>query len=117
MSQEKSWEWMEGDRVKIYINNILWMFVFFAQHSGMCRITFKTAICPLHERLERAFYVFTAAMAYHLALRGQCPLPPVLWEVENNALRLAVGWLNGFGLMFIGYSTCLIDHWFIFGFT
>ena len=66
LSSEKSD--MSQSRVEILKNNILWVCVFFLQHSGMKSQKFKNLY--KNERLERGLYVLCSSVILYLALKN-----------------------------------------------
>lgn len=91
--------------------------LFAVQHSVMARRGFKrwwTRLVP--EPVERSTYVLAASAALALLLWQWRPIAePVLWSVSDPVGRTAlhgVFWL-GWGVLLI--STCLINHFELFG--
>ncbi len=91
--------------------------VFAIQHSVMARRGFKrawTRVVPAV--VERATYVLAASAALALVLWQWRPIAaPMLWTMQNPTARLAlqaVFW-TGWGVVLA--SSCLIDHFELFG--
>lgn len=90
--------------------------LFGIQHSVMARKGFKAAwnnIIP--EPIERSLYCLASAVVLGLLYRFWHPIPAVIWEVSNPALRSVIWalFLSGFGIVFI--STWLLNHFELFG--
>ena len=89
--------------------------LFGVQHSVMARPAFKkvlTRVVP--QPLERATYVLASSAACVLLVAAWRPIPVALWHAEGViAGALQIGALLGFGIVL--YSTCLIDHFDLFG--
>ncbi len=96
--------------------NLALLAVFAVQHSVMARPAFKrwwTRFVP--EPVERATYVLLSSAALALLYWQWQPIGGVLWDVRDPAGRTALQglYLGGWGLLL--YSTCLIDHFDLFG--
>ena len=97
--------------------NLLLLGVFAVQHSVMARPAFKRAwVRVIPPVIERSTYVLAASAALALLLWQWRPIPtPVIWSIEQPALRSIViiaFWL-GWGVLLI--STFLINHFELFG--
>jgi len=96
--------------------NALLMSLFAIQHSVMARPRFKqwwTRFVP--KSIERTTYVLLASLVLLLLFWQWCPIPVVVWQIEQPQIAAAVtalsflGWLIAFG------STFLINHFELFG--
>lgn len=90
--------------------------LFALQHSVMARPGFKrwwTKFVP--EPIERSTYVLLASICLIILFTYWQPLGGVVWQVESEALRIALIsiCLLGFGIVLI--STFLINHFDLFG--
>lgn len=90
--------------------------VFALQHSAMARPAFKRAWTRIVPRsAERSTYVLFTVAALVLLVAGWQPLPHVLFRIEDEAARAAIYGVFGLGVGLVLYSTCLIDHFDLFG--
>lgn len=90
--------------------------IFAIQHSVMARPAFKrlwTRVVP--ECVERSTYVMASNLAMILVFAFWQPIPGQLWTVESTFMRTVIYaiFFAGWGLIF--YSTCLINHFDLFG--
>jgi methanethiol S-methyltransferase len=96
--------------------NVLLLAAFAVQHTVMARPGFKTwwtRYVPWC--VERSTYVLLATALLAIMAWQWRPLPAVVWQVENGALAVLLSGLSlaGWGIVLI--STCLIDHFELFG--
>jgi protein-S-isoprenylcysteine O-methyltransferase Ste14 len=90
--------------------------LFAAQHSLMARHWFKrawTRIVP--EPVERATYVLFSSLALVLLFWQWRPMGSVIWSVESLVGRWVIHGFYFFGWLLLLVSTCLIDHFDLFG--
>jgi protein-S-isoprenylcysteine O-methyltransferase Ste14 len=90
--------------------------VFALQHSVMARPAFKrwwTRIVP--EPVERSTYVLFATLALALLLWQWRPIPALVWDVQAPAAAFALAVLFWLGWVVVFVSTCLINHFELFG--
>jgi len=105
-----------GSFVASVLGNGLLLTLFALQHSGMARPTFKkwwTQFVP--EPMERSVYVLASCLGMILIFHFWQPMGTVIWQVENT-----IGWsmltaLFAIGWMTVFYSTCLLNHFELFG--
>ena len=89
--------------------------LFAVQHSGMARPAFKrwwTRIVP--EAAERSTYVLISSLLLAALFAWWQPIGGTVWETHGWARGLVLA-LYGLGWAVLFYSTCLIDHFDLFG--
>lgn len=89
---------------------------FAVQHSGMARPAFKrwwTRIVP--EAAERSTYVLVSSLLMIVLFVLWQPIGGVVWDVGAGLGRHIVIGVYLFGWVLLLYSTCLIDHFDLFG--
>ena len=96
--------------------NVLLLGIFAVQHTIMARRGFKewwTRICPVP--MERSTFVLITSLLLILMVVEWRPLPEVIWNVGNEAVRgvIWVAFAAGWGIVLL--STFLIDHFDLFG--
>jgi protein-S-isoprenylcysteine O-methyltransferase Ste14 len=90
--------------------------IFAVQHSVMARSWFKrawTRVIP--EPVERATYVLSSSVALLLLFWQWRPIGGLVWLVESPGVRWAIHGLYVSGWVLLLVSTCLIDHFDLFG--
>lgn len=90
--------------------------LFGLQHSVMARKGFKdwwTKLVP--PPVERSTYVLFSSVMLGLLIWYWQPMPGLVWSVEQLAGRLLIYALFLFGVAMFLISTCLIDHFELFG--
>jgi methanethiol S-methyltransferase len=90
--------------------------LFALQHSVMARPAFKrvwTRIIP--ESAERSTYTLLSSLALILLFWLWSPIGGVVWNVQNEAARIALYAAYAFGWALLLYTTFLLNHFDLFG--
>lgn len=90
--------------------------LFGLQHSVMARPAFKrmwTRMVP--EPIERSTYVLLSSLALILLMHQWRPMTATLWSVESTIGMTVMYALFGMGWLTVLVSTCLINHFDLFG--
>ena len=106
----------QGSLTMALVVNCLLLTAFAVQHSGMARPSFKkwwTKIVP--KPIERSTYVLFSNIAMILLFWLWQPMGGVVWQVENEVIRIFVYVMFACGWVTILYSTMLISHFDLFG--
>jgi protein-S-isoprenylcysteine O-methyltransferase Ste14 len=105
------------DPIGIALAADLGLIVLFAlQHSGMARPGFKrwwTRYVP--EPAERSSYVLLSSVALLVLFWFWRPVGGVIWLIEHRLVRAALHTVFGLGWVLVLASTCLINHFDLFG--
>jgi len=99
----------------LFINTLL-LVVFAVQHSVMARPWFKrawTRIVPV--AAERSTYVLFSSLALILLFALWQPMGGIIWNLQNEAARIALYSAYGLGWLLVLVSTFAIDHFDLFG--
>jgi len=90
--------------------------LFGLQHSVMARPAFKarwTRIVP--PPAERSVYVLAASIALMILFIGWHPIPQIVWNVSNSAVKAIIWAIFWIGWATVLISTFLINHFELFG--
>jgi methanethiol S-methyltransferase len=90
--------------------------LFALQHSVMARPAFKrvwTRIIP--ESAERSTYTLLSSVALILLFWFWSPIGGMVWNVQNEAARIALYTAYAFGWALLLYTTFLLNHFDLFG--
>ena len=90
--------------------------LFGLQHSVLARPSFKprwTRIVP--PPAERSVYVLAASIALMILFIGWHPIPQIVWNVSNSALKAIIWVIFWIGWATVLISTFLINHFELFG--
>jgi protein-S-isoprenylcysteine O-methyltransferase Ste14 len=96
--------------------NLALLSLFAVQHSVMARQGFKRVLTRMiAPAAERSTYVLASSLALILLFWQWQPLGGVVWDVHNEAGRLALyaGFAFGWGLVLL--ATVVINHFDLFG--
>lgn len=96
--------------------NLLLLFLFGLQHSGMARPAFKRWVTRLISNgAERSTYVFVSSVTFVTMMALWQPMGGLVWQVDDPVSIIAVRtvYFSGWALMIT--ATYLIDHWELFG--
>jgi protein-S-isoprenylcysteine O-methyltransferase Ste14 len=90
--------------------------LFAVQHSVMARPWFKRAWTQLvPSQIERSTYVLFSSLAMILLFWAWQPIGGVVWNVENEAVRIVLYSLCAAGFLIVLLSTFLLNHFDLFG--
>jgi protein-S-isoprenylcysteine O-methyltransferase Ste14 len=107
----------QGPLAWAVVCNVLLISLFGLQHSVMARPAFKrwwTRLVPAP--IERSTYVLIASLLLGLVMWQWRPIPePVLWDIQQASARTAIVALFWAGWEVILASTCMINHFELFG--
>ena len=98
------------------LTNIALLVGFAIQHSGMARPAFKQWLNRfMPQQIERSTYVLMSSLAVTGIMILWQPMGGLVWQVDNTVAATAIRavYFAGWGVMII--STCLINHWDLFG--
>jgi protein-S-isoprenylcysteine O-methyltransferase Ste14 len=96
--------------------NVALLLLFAVQHNVMARPWFKEWWVRFVPRpIERSTFVAAASLILLLLYWQWRPMPAVVWHVDNAAGRGILWALYFAGWATVLYSSCLIDHFELFG--
>jgi protein-S-isoprenylcysteine O-methyltransferase Ste14 len=105
-----------GPLVEALAIDALLLGIFAIQHSVMARPVFKQwARRLIPQAVERSTYVLMASLALLLLFWKWQPLGGVVWQVEDEAARVALRMVFWTGWLTVLVTTFLIDHFDLFG--
>jgi len=96
--------------------NVLLLSLFAIQHTIMARLSFKrwwTKIVP--ESIERSIFVLVTSLLLLLMNWKWQPMPEIVWQIDQTALRYLVHLASFAGWGLVLYSTFLTNHFDLFG--
>lgn len=105
-----------GSLAEALLVDVVLLGLFAVQHSVMARPAFKrwwTRFVP--QSVERSTYVLLASLLLALLFWKWQPIGGALWNVENQAGRVALQALFWLGWGIVLLSTFMIDHFDLFG--
>jgi len=105
-----------GPRSEALLINAGLLALFAFQHSLMARPWFKrvwTRVIP--EPVERSTYVLFSSLALLVLFWQWRPMGGVVWNVEEQTLRVVMHGLCVMGWLIVLFSTFLINHFDLFG--
>ncbi|GHF24786.1 membrane protein [Kordiimonas sediminis] len=98
------------------ISNILLLVTFGLQHSIMARPGFKEKLTKfIPASSERSIFVLITCLLLIWLYVAWQPMPHVIWDAENLALKLGLTALFLMGAGIVLWSTFMINHWELFG--
>lgn len=96
--------------------NLMLIAAFGVQHSLMARPAFKRWLTRwIPEPMERSTYVLATNLALALLFWQWQPIGGMVWLVESEWVRGGIWMLYGFGWLTVLVTTCLINHFDLFG--
>lgn len=107
---------LTGSLTEAIIIDGLLVTLFGLQHSVMARPGFKqwwTRFIP--QSIERSVYVLASNVVLSMMFWQWRPLGGVIWNLEHPTVRTAAWSLFAFGWLAVFVTTCLINHFDLFG--
>lgn len=96
--------------------NLSLIALFGIQHAVMARLSFKkwwTTIIP--KPIERSTFVLATNVVLCLMFWLWQPMPSLIWDAQNESLRLFLLGISAMGWTLVLMSTFLINHFDLFG--
>lgn len=93
-----------------FVNNIALLVLFALPHSLMARPAFKRRwrlLVP--DAIERSAYILVSGGLLALLCLAWQPMPAVLWQIDNELIRIALRALFAGGLLILAWSIFSID--------
>jgi len=92
------------------------LLVFALQHSVMARKSFKRWWLQfIPEPIERSTYVLVASLTLALLFWQWCPIPAVIWQVDDPFIAATLVEFGLFGFGVVVFSTFLFSHFEQYG--
>jgi protein-S-isoprenylcysteine O-methyltransferase Ste14 len=107
---------LAGDWATSLVVDGVLLALFAVQHSVMARPAFKRRWTRIvSEPAERSTFVLVTNLLLILMFWQWRPLPLPVWDLASPPLRMLVWAASGCGWIVVLVSTCLIDHFELFG--
>jgi protein-S-isoprenylcysteine O-methyltransferase Ste14 len=101
--------------IAILVNSGL-LGIFAIQHTIMARKPFKRRLTQfIPASAERSTFVFASSAILLGTFAMWMPMPEIVWQVENEAARMALTGTYFLGWFLVFFSSFLINHFDLFG--